>query len=107
MFGEEVDETTGGNVCTAASGNTCKAGASASVPSGAFESPTFVAVDSSSGDVYVGDTGDNLISKFNEEGELVSNWGSGGVGLKARPRKPSVRWRGSQSTILAISSFTV
>ena len=84
MFGKEVNETTGGNVCIAASGNTCKAGASASIPSGAFESPTFVAVDNSSGDVYVGDTSDNLISKFSEEGKLVSNWGSGGE-LKGSP----------------------
>jgi len=89
MFGKEVNETkvkaaaatVEQNVCTAASGDICKAGTSASTP-GAFESPTFVAVDSSSGlssgAVYVGDTGDTLISKFNEEGKLTSNWGSGG-----------------------------
>ena len=45
MFGKEVDQSTGGDVCTAASGDICKAGASAASPGG-FEQPTYLAVDS-------------------------------------------------------------
>ncbi len=90
MFGKEVNETkvkatapvAEQNVCTAASGDRCQAGTTASTPPGSFETPAFVAVDNSpgpsSGDVYVGDTGDNTVSKFNEEGHLTSAWGSNG-----------------------------
>ena len=44
MFGKDVDQTTGANVCTAASGDTCQAGTAGSSP-GEFTTPTFVAVD--------------------------------------------------------------
>ena len=41
--------------------------------------PSFVAVDSSSGpsagDVYVGDTGSSLIQKFDPSGNLLVGWG--------------------------------
>jgi hypothetical protein len=81
MFGKGVDQTSGGNVCTEASGDTCKAGTS-SANSGGFDSPEFVAVDNtggpSSGDVYVGDTGDNVVQKFNPSGQVISSWGAGG-----------------------------
>jgi hypothetical protein len=56
----------------------CQAGLSGS-GAGQFTTPTFVAVDSSAGpsagDVYVGDTGDNLVTKFSSEGALESTWG--------------------------------
>ena len=82
MFGASVDKTTGENVCTAASGDTCQAGIAGTAP-GEFVTPAFVAVDSSSGpssgDVYVGDTGDNTVSKFDSTGHLISAWGTGGV----------------------------
>ena len=81
MFGEGVDQSTGADVCTAASGDTCQGGTAGSSP-GAFTDPTFVAVDSSagpsSGDVYVGDTGDNTVSKFDPSGNLIASWASGG-----------------------------
>ncbi len=81
MFGKGVDQTSGGNVCTAASGDTCQAGASGSGPA-AFTTPALLAVDgssgASSGDVYVGDTGDNIVSKFDSGGNLVTGWQSGG-----------------------------
>ncbi len=77
MIGKDVNETTGGNVCTAISGNTCKAGSSGTSP-GEFETPTFLAVDPQNGDLYVGDTGDNTVSKFTETGTLVAGWGVGG-----------------------------
>jgi len=90
MFGKEVNKTkvqTAGsseveqNVCASASGDTCEAGVEVASP-GAFVTPTFLAVDSSSGpsagDIYVGDTGDHLVSKFTPGGTLITSWGSGG-----------------------------
>ena len=80
-FGEGVDATTSGNICTASSGDTCQAGTSGT-SAGAFESPLFVAVDnsggSSQGDVYVGDPGDNTVTKFDSSGNLVTSFGTGG-----------------------------
>jgi hypothetical protein len=80
-FGKEVGPL-GEDTCTTLS--TCKAGAPGSEP-GEFESPTFVTVDNdpgsaSFGDVYVGDQGDNLVSKFTSEGVLVASWGNNGPG---------------------------
>ena len=82
MFGKAVDKTTGADLCTAASGDECQPGAPGSSP-GAFESPhrLFLAVDNTpggEGDVYVGDRGPSLISKFDSSGHLLSAWGSGG-----------------------------
>ncbi len=92
MFGKGVDSTTGGDVCTEASGDVCQAGAKGSEP-GAFdgefetfgpivEERLFLAVDNSggpsNGDVYVGDPGDSLVSKFDSEGELITSWGREG-----------------------------
>jgi hypothetical protein len=57
---------------------TCFAGISGS-GAGQFVTPAFVAVDNSAGaskgDVYVGDTGDNLVTKFSSEGSLIASWG--------------------------------
>jgi hypothetical protein len=91
MFGKEVNKTEvmlsgtkeQQNVCTAESLDECQAGVAGSTP-GAFEGGTImnVAVDNSSGpsigDVYVGDGGDGLVTKFTEKGEVVSTWGTGG-----------------------------
>ena len=97
MFGEGVnktkDEEAGSteveqNVCTAESGDVCQAGTPASSPGG-FTAPRFVAVDSSTGDVYVADTGTGLVQKFNSSGVLISSWGShgqlSGTGLNSEP----------------------
>jgi hypothetical protein len=60
---------------------TCFKGVSGSKP-GQFTAPTFIAVDNSGGpsteDVYVGDSGTNLVQKFDASGNLISGWGSGG-----------------------------
>jgi sugar lactone lactonase YvrE len=60
---------------------TCVKGSSTSSPGG-FEKPTFIAVDnsddSSKGDIYVGDEGSSLISKFMPSGAIVSSWGKNG-----------------------------
>jgi hypothetical protein len=63
----------------------CVAGTSGTSP-GSFETPTFVAVDNSAGpsggDVYVVDSRttvtDDVVSKFEADGTLVTSWGSGG-----------------------------
>jgi hypothetical protein len=65
-------------VCTAS----CLPGLSGSAP-GQFERPTWIAVDNdsssaSAGDVYVGDTEDDLVTKFDAEGHLVPAWGNNG-----------------------------
>ncbi len=61
--------------CTTATG--CQKGLSGSAP-GEFEAPSYVAVDNSpsgAGDVYVADTGDSLVSKFDKTGALIESWG--------------------------------
>ena len=67
---------------------------------GTFTTPTFVAVDNScaaqkppltesttpkcsefdpsNGDVYVADTADNVVQKFNPSGDLITSWGTNG-----------------------------
>jgi sugar lactone lactonase YvrE len=59
----------------------CQAGIPGSGP-GQFTSPTFVAVDNSGGpsqgDVYVADTANNVLTKFDASGNLITAWGSGG-----------------------------
>ncbi len=59
----------------------CQQGVSGS-GAGQFTSPVLVAVDNSggpsAGDVYVGDAGDNRVSKFSSVGALIGGWGSGG-----------------------------
>jgi DNA-binding beta-propeller fold protein YncE len=77
MFGKGVDQTKGGDVCTAASGDTCQAGTSSSAPGG-FQTPTYLAVDNSNGDIYVADTAASLVSKFDSTGHIVSGWGKAG-----------------------------
>ena len=79
MFGKEVNATTHGNVCTAS--ETCQGGTAGSGP-GELQIPSFLAVDNSSGpsmgDVYVGDTGDGTVTKFDPSGASISSWASGG-----------------------------
>jgi hypothetical protein len=55
MFGQEVNETTKENLCTAASHETCQAGVSGSAP-GQFSAPSSIAIDPATGDVYVAET---------------------------------------------------
>jgi hypothetical protein len=75
-FGQGVDQTTGADVCTAASGDTCQAGTQGSSP-GEFMAPQFIAVDPTTGDVYVGDPGDDTVTKFDSSGALITSWPSG------------------------------
>jgi hypothetical protein len=80
MFGKEVNETTGGNVCPVTVGDVCKAGAPGVSP-GAFEEPLYVAVDNDpggEGDVYIGDPAIRLVQKFDSSGHIIASWGNSG-----------------------------
>jgi hypothetical protein len=74
-----ADGTAALQTCTA----TCQAGISGSGP-GQFASPVSVAIDNSTGDLYLADTtslagsGTNLIQKFDSSGNLITAWASGG-----------------------------
>jgi hypothetical protein len=91
IIGKEVNKTAVEASGTEAEQNLCKVPADTCQPGAsefspeAFQTPTFVAVDGSSGpsagDVYVGDTGTGStgsVSKFSPEGALLKAWGSGG-----------------------------
>jgi hypothetical protein len=68
-FGKEVDQATGGDVCTALSGDICKAGV-AGEPAGSFSAPQNVAVDQSTGAVYVSDQNNRRVDVFSATGSF-------------------------------------
>ncbi len=65
-------------ICTSG----CQAGI-AGQGAGQFTAPRFVEVDNSpgpsSGDVYVADTADSVVQKFDPSGNLIASWGTGGA----------------------------
>jgi hypothetical protein len=76
MWGKGVNQTTSGNVCTAASGNVCGAGTSGS-GDGEFTGPQGLAADSANR-IYVADAGNNRVQKFQSDGTFMTKWGSNG-----------------------------
>jgi hypothetical protein len=80
MFGDGVNETTGGNVCPVSPSDVCRPGQQSSPTFPHFESIANIAVDNSSstskGDVYVGT--ESNISKFDSSGQLITGWASNG-----------------------------
>ncbi len=74
MFGEDVNETTGGNVCTAeevkSKGVKCKTGLSSTAPGG-FDEPASLAVDPYSGNIYVEDFANSRVQELKPNGEFV------------------------------------
>jgi hypothetical protein len=86
-------------VCT----SSCKAGLSGTEP-GEFEAPSYVVVDNgpssaSKGDVYVADTGDNLVTKFDAEGHLIASWGNNGENAKKEHTEPNGQLNGSPTEV--------
>jgi DNA-binding beta-propeller fold protein YncE len=65
---------------------------------GSFTDPNGIAVDESSGDMYVADLGSNTVSKFDASGNPITSWGTNGVldgsttpaGPFAFPNEPGV-----------------
>ncbi len=74
MFGKEVDETTGANICTAISGDKCKEGVQSGV-TGALDKDKSVAVDETH--VYVEDQNNSRVQEFTLAGEFVLMFGKG------------------------------
>ena len=79
-LGWDVNETTGGNICTVASKDECQFPQGSSEPGG-FNEPGSVAVDndpskaSDYGDVYVADDANNRVQEFTASGEFVLMFG--------------------------------
>jgi hypothetical protein len=94
MFGDGVNQTTGGDVCTAASGNTCKKGVQGQSAE-QFSAPQFAAVDPTTGNVYIGDNSQHKIHKYDENGNLITSYGSSGALI------------GSESTFRSILGIAV
>jgi subtilisin family serine protease len=78
MVGGEVDKTSKGTICTAASGHTCGIGVAGSA-NGQFREPLDVAV-TATGDILVTDGGNDRVQKLNSNGEYISKFGSSGTG---------------------------
>jgi tripartite motif-containing protein 71 len=74
-WGKGVNQTTGGNLCTLASGNTCQAGTVGGL-GGEMNQPLGIATDSSD-NVYLGDSSNNRIEKFDSSGTFDRAWGQG------------------------------
>lgn len=76
MFGREVDASTKGDLCTAASGDQCKAGVQGEA-AGQLYAPESVAVDPATGDVYVAErveqpgTSGKRVQEFTATGQFV------------------------------------
>lgn len=66
-FGLGVDEATGGNVCTAVSADPCKAG-TVSPAAGALSQPYGIAIDQSTGAVYVSSKTNRRVDVFSAAG---------------------------------------
>jgi NHL repeat len=99
-FGADVGGA-GVDVCTTG----CVTGTSGSSP-GSFESPTLIAIDSSPGghgDVYVGDTASDLVTKFEANGTLVSSWGTGGQLDGSEATSPPEPFAGPFTEIVGIA----
>jgi hypothetical protein len=86
MFGDGVNETTGGDRCPIDPGDECRPATQASPSFPDFANPTAIVVDNSGGpfqgSVYVADGttggGDGTIAKFDSQGQPVAGWGSDG-----------------------------
>jgi DNA-binding beta-propeller fold protein YncE len=75
LLGKEVNPTTNADLCAAP--EACRPGALGVSP-GAFALPSFLALDPTNGDLYVGDTSDDTVTKFDSSGHLQSSWQSAG-----------------------------
>ncbi len=75
MFGKEVNATTKGDICTAASGNTCKAGVEGSL-GGQLAGGAGIAVDQTTGNVFVQDASNWRVDEYTSVGAFVLTIGA-------------------------------
>ncbi len=94
MFGKDVDETTGGDICTAASKDVCKAGVASGAP-GEVGSPYSVAVDPTSSDVYVGEV---VPAGTGASGERVQEFTPGGQFVLEIGKEVNAKTKGNLCT---------
>jgi hypothetical protein len=73
-IGWEADRITHGNTCVVASGHECLSRNPSSEPGG-FQSPSSVATDMKTGDLYVADLGNYRIQKLTATGEFIAMFG--------------------------------
>ncbi|HVV89148.1 MAG TPA: NHL repeat-containing protein [Solirubrobacterales bacterium] len=66
-FGKEVDQTTGGDICTAASGDVCKAGV-AGEGVGRLNAAWGIAIDQTTGTLYVSEQNSRRVDVFSATG---------------------------------------
>jgi hypothetical protein len=86
MFGDSVNQTTGGNICPETAGDVCREGQQSSATFPHWGNVLSIAVDNSNGpskgDVYVADNaaegGDGSVSKFDSTGHLLTSFGENG-----------------------------
>jgi hypothetical protein len=76
--------------------------AAPSAAPGQLDQPVWIAVDndpssSSVGDVYVGDTEDNLVTKFDAEGHVIASWGNNGENASHERVEPNGQLNGEGS----------
>jgi hypothetical protein len=79
MFGRAVNQTTGGNVCTAASGDVCKVGTTGALfaqfgNTGTTLEPN-IAVNPANGNVFAADLGNRRVMEFEGDGDFVRAFG--------------------------------
>jgi hypothetical protein len=102
MFGAEVNETNHSDICTAASGNACGAGEGGS-EAGALESPAGIAIDPSTGDVYVQDQPNWRVDEYGSEGQFLAMFG--GEVNEAKDDEPSADEAERNACFAAESKF--
>src|SRR5262249_42870552 len=75
MFGDGVNQTTGGNICPVSPSDVCRPGQMSSATFPHWNSPSAISVDNSNGaskgDVYVADTSEGQITKFDSSGHQI------------------------------------
>jgi len=80
-FGGDVNQTETGkgasfeDICTVASGNTCQKGATTSTVGGWFKGPRSVAVNETTGNVYIADERNARVQEFTASGAFIRAWG--------------------------------
>jgi hypothetical protein len=83
-FGKGVNQTAGGDICTATSGDVCKIGttgaAAAQFGNNSTSSSTarsYLAIHPGTDDVFIGDPANRRVAQYESDGDFVRAWGFG------------------------------